>query len=769
MLEVDCGMSGSVAGMLLCDNGARVVKVEPSQGAPERQHPGHRVWNRGKESWVLDLQHPAQVAQLNQVLRRADVLIHRLSPSDARALHLNNEDLLTLNPRLVICAISSYGVQGRLSAYTDNDSLVHARFGLPHLQRGWFTGPSYISHPLASIGAAMLIVQGICGALLAKTHTQRGQIVEASLLGGLYTLTAYCVGDQVKLICSGGEKAFGPSPFYSMYECADGHWLQLGCIHRGFVKKAIEAMGLTRVLDDPRFGDGFGLPPGEVEDAMFDHVERAIKTKSFAEWAQILEAADVPTALVQETAALLKDPQYRLNGVTQVNDPVVGLMEQMGLPIRLSETPGQVKGAAPSLDAHALLPSEPEQAIVNHQPRAATSTQAPLIGIRVLEIANVIAGPLAGRLLADLGAEVIKLEALDGGDIARRNGSSAFLPLNSGKRGIAVDLRSTAGQALGQRLARWADVVIDNMRPGVAEKLGMGWELLRQLNPRLVYCHVTAFGSRGPYAHKPGLDPLAGALTGVQQTQGAYCGKPVYLEVAAVDHTTALLACNGVLLALLARERTGKGQRVETNLLDGAALINAHELTAYTGKPPRAGLPRTQWGLHALHGLYETADGWLCLTLERGNQWPALCEALARNDLYADIRFADATARLQHDEALTAAFTAAFRQHNTSEWLAKLESAGVPCAPVVADFNQHFVCDAQTVANEMIVTQQHATLGEVQMAHQWLRFSKTPIACTRPTPLLGQHTDDILTELGYSAAEIEALLAQRVIARESGT
>ena len=262
-------------------------------------------------------------------------------------------------PLFFLFSLLLSGFQGRLSAYTDNDSLVPSRFGLPHLPLFWFTGPSYISHPLASIGAAMLIVQGICGALLAKTHTQRGQIVEASLLGGLYTLTAYCVGDQVKLICSGGEKAFGPSPFYSMYECADGHWLQLGCIHRGFVKKAIEAMGLTRVLDDPRFGDGFGLPPGEVEDAMFDHVERAIKTKSFAEWAQILEAADVPTALVQETAALLKDPQYRLNGVTQVNDPVVGLMEQMGLPIRLSETPGQVKGAAPSLDAHALLPSEP--------------------------------------------------------------------------------------------------------------------------------------------------------------------------------------------------------------------------------------------------------------------------------------------------------------------------------------------------------------------------------------------------------------------------
>lgn len=464
-----------------------------------------------------------------------------------------------------------------------------------------------------------------------------------------------------------------------------------------------------------------------------------------AEWLQILTAADVPAAMVQETAALLKDPQYCLNGVAQVNDPMVGLIEQMGLPIRLSETPGQVKGAAPIFDAHAPLPSESMQGNVKHQTHAQASTLAPLKGIRVLEIANLIAGPMVGRLLADLGAEVIKLESVAGGDIARRKGSPGFLPLNSGKRGVAFNLRSTAGQPLGQHLARWADVVIDNMRPGVAETLGMGWELLGKLNPRLVYCHVTAFGSRGPYAHKPGLDPLAGALTGVQQIQGAYCGKAVYLQVAVVDHTTALLACNGVLLALIARERTEKGQRVETSLLDGAALINAHELTAYAGKPPRAGLPRTQWGLHALHSLYETADGWLCLTLEQKRQWPALCEALARYKLCADTRFADATARLQLDEALTAALTTAFCQHTTAWWIAKLETAGVPCAPVAADFNRNFVCDAQTVANEIIVTQQHATLGEVQMAHQWLRFSGAPNTCTRPTPLLGQHTDELLT------------------------
>lgn len=279
VLEMDCGIAGALAGMFLCDNGARVMKVEPPQGVQERQHSGHRVWNRRNESWMLDSQQPEHMAQWKQVLGRADVLIHRSLSAEARTLQLSVDELVEVNPRLVVCTISSYSRQGALSVRSDNDTLVDARFGLSHLQRGWFAGASYIVHPLASIGAAMLTVQGVCVALLARTHTRRGQIVEASLLGGLYALTTYCVGEHVKQDCTEGWRAFDPSPFYSMYECADGRWLALGCIYRGFVKKAIEAMGLTRVLGDTHFGDGFDLLAGEGEKEIFAHVACALKTK----------------------------------------------------------------------------------------------------------------------------------------------------------------------------------------------------------------------------------------------------------------------------------------------------------------------------------------------------------------------------------------------------------------------------------------------------------------------------------------------------------
>lgn len=776
ILEMDCGMAGAMAGMLLADNGARVVKLEPPGGARDRAHPGHRVWNRGKESVVLG---EDGMAGTRSLIAQADVLMLPSQADRTGMLNLALTGLPTLNSRLITCTIGGYGAAGLLAAHAANDALVAARFGLPMLQRGWFSGPSYIAHPLASIGSALLAVQGICAALLARDSSGRGQRIETSLLSGLYAMTAYAAGENVRPIRPEGWKAFGPTPFFSAYECADGRWLQLGCIHRGFAQKAIEAIGIPDVLDDARFGGGFGLPPGELEDELFERVTRTLKTRTFAEWSQRLETADVPFAIVQETDALLDDPQYRVNGIVQVNDPEVGAIEQMGLSIRLSDTPGHVRGPAPRLGQHAeqlnsMLGSEVHQPAGGDDVWSATRSDAPvpefgrppLVGIRVLEIANVIAGPMAGRFLADLGAEVVKLESPEGGDIARRNGSPAFLALNAGKQGIAVDLRTPAGQEIGRRLAGRADVVIDNMRPGVAEKLGMGWEQLRTINPRLIYCHATAFGSRGPYAHKPGLDPLAGALSGVQLIQGAYCGKPVYLQVAAVDHATSLLACNGILLALLARARTGYGQRLETSLLDGAAFINSHALARYDGKPPRPDLPRTQYGLHALYRLYQAADGWLCITVESETQWQALCRALGTPEFLADARFVDAFARRQNDDVLAMTLADTFKQRRAGEWVDLLSKAFVPCAPVVNEFLTAFISDPQSVANGLIAAHQHPTLGTVQVAHRWLRFSQTPIQCKAPAPLLGQHTRQVLVALGYTGEEIESLREQQVIGWE---
>lgn len=778
VVEVAAGVAGAMAGMLLADHGARVIKVEPAGGSPERRQFGHRVWDRGKESLILALGEPADRAALGCLLGRADVLLHSCTMSQARALGFDGEACQRLSPHLVTCAITGYGPAGPLADRAWHESLVSARMGRAWGQYGWQPGPSHVALPVLSVGAALLAVQGIAAALLARATTGVGQHVDTSLFAAAFAMSTPVVGGKL----SEEERAWsrrpvGPSPFYAAFACADGRWLHFGCIHAEFVRRAIEALGIAEAVkplaDDPEFGDGMRIRSDRLRDALFEIVERAVRTRPYDEWARLLEAADVPIALVRWPHEYLDDPQAQVNGVVEVRDTEVGRIRQIGPALRLSETPGRVRGPAPRLGEHtrALMAelggtrAHPSVAAAPGEARPVTSP--PLDGLRVLEIASLIAGPMAGRFLADLGADVVKLEPSDGGDIARRNGSPAFLPLNAGKRGVAVNLKLPEGRDVGHRLARWADVVIDNMRPGAAERLGMGWDELRVLNPRLIYCHVTAYGSRGPYAHRPGLDPLAGALAGVEMRQGGPSGKPVYLHFAAVDHVAALLACDGILMALLARARvrTGGGQRVETSLLDAAALLNA-DAVAHCESSPAPQMPCSQYGPHALDRVYETAAGWISLVAETDQEWRALCRALGAEGLVDDARFASASARAENDETLSAILVDALKRRTAEAWLTALDEAGAPCAPVVADYEKSFHLDPQVIANDMVVEHEHASLGRVRLSHRWLRFSATPTRRPAPPPLLGERTREVLAEIGYAEAEIDALRERGVVAWE---
>jgi len=766
--------------MLLADNGARVIKVEPPGGTPERSEPGHRVWDRGKESIVLDPRDAADRPKLERLLARADVLLHGLTAAGARALGLDHDRCAQMNSRLVTCAVTGYGPDGPLSERPWREALVSARTGRAAGQYGWCPGPSHVALPVLSVGAALLAVQGVVAALLARGSGGRGQHVATSVYAAAFAMSTPVVGGTLR----GEGRAWsrrpqGPSPFYGAFACADGEWLHFGCIHPEFVRRATEALGIgedvAELARDPEFGNGMRIRPEPLREQLFEVVARAVRRRPYAEWARILEAADVPFAPVRQPHQYLDDPQAQVNGVAEVRDPDAGAVRQIGPPVRLLDTPGQVRAGAPRLGEHT-------HAVVEEGVRDATSGARwradgdgrsggrvegapPLAGLRVLEIGSLIAGPMAGRFLADLGADVVKLEPPAGGDIARQNRSPAFLPLSAGKRGIAVDLKRPEGREVGRRLARRADVIIENMRPGAAERLGMGWDELRALHPRLVYCHVTAYGSRGPYAHRPGLDPLAGALAGVEMRQGGAAGKPAYLHFAAVDHAAALLATGGILMALLARERTGRGQRVETSLLDAAALLNADAISDHAPSSPVPA--RRQYGPHALHRLYGTATGWICVAAGSDQQWRSLCGALGLDELATDARFAAASARAANDEALSALLECAFKERTAEAWLAALEAAGVPSAPVVEDYEDRFHLDPEVAANDMVVEHEVAGLGTVRLPHRWLRFSMTPTRPPSRPPLLGEHTRAVLAEIDYAEAEIDALRERGVIAWEA--
>ena len=319
----------------------------------------------------------------------------------------------------------------------------------------------------------------------------------------------------------------------------------------------------------------------------------------------------------------------------------------------------------------------------------ADSAVLPLEGVRVLELAHLIAGPVCGMYLADMGADVIKVESRDAPDAGRdiyrlyRGGEGVLhLTVNRNKRGLGVDLRSEGGRAVFRRLAAGADVVIEAYRGGVAERLGIDWDSLAPLNPRLIYCSISAFGPRGPWREKPGLDSLAQALGGFMAITGERDGGPVLGGAPVADTLGALLAIQGILTALIARGRTGLGQRVDASLIDGMLPAHTARLSVFheTGQSPG------RWGSgHPEITPYSRLRGQGCLALRRGVGGPALA-ALLRGHRAAvladDPRFAARTDRLKHRAALDEILADVFRERTVSEWMDVLERADVLCAPV---------------------------------------------------------------------------------------
>jgi crotonobetainyl-CoA:carnitine CoA-transferase CaiB-like acyl-CoA transferase len=376
----------------------------------------------------------------------------------------------------------------------------------------------------------------------------------------------------------------------------------------------------------------------------------------------------------------------------------------------------------------------------------------PLAGIRVLDLTSYIAGSYAAMMLADLGAAVLKVEALEGDSFRELPG---FHGWNRGKRSLALNLKTREGREIVERLAAECDVAMENMRPGVADRLGVGAERLRGLNPRLVYCSVTGFGSSGPYCDRPGFDPLLQAMAGLMTLQG-FGGPPQYLRVAVTDYYTAALAAQAVLAALVARGRTGHGQHVETSLLHGVLALQSGNVVEYAGKP-------TALRDSPTYRLYQGSDGeWFFLACGNQSFWVKLCQALDLKHLADDPRFASWLLRNDNRDVLLPLLEAKFRSRPRAAWLATLASHDIPAAPVQS--LAEFLDDPAVRHHGMVHEYAHPEVGRLRLMGQPLAFSDTPAEDPGPPPTLGQHTEAILADLGYSAEAI-ADLRHRAIVR----
>jgi crotonobetainyl-CoA:carnitine CoA-transferase CaiB-like acyl-CoA transferase len=732
---------------------------------------GFIVWDRGKDVLPLDLDaavagigdgRSAPVNDAARTFRRliagADVLLDDLAPRSPHARLIDRSMLRRINQRLIAASITAYGKTGPLADEPAIDDLVLARMGVLGGMPGFRPAPVHVVHPLPSVGSAVLAGVGIAGALLARETTGRGRAVETSLMAGALLYHPKVDGERIPRHVFQTHPA-GSAPFYSNYRCADGRYVQLGCVHPRFIAIAAGLMGLGEKVKEPRFDQGRGgKTPADVQE-MRDAITAVMATRAAADWMDDFEKHDVPFAPCRLAEEGMEDAQVRQNGmVVDLDDPVRGRVTQMGVPIAFSATSGRIGGprAAKVLEAvpadwAGCAESEAEISAAASGPGAAALDGPPLAGVRILEITNLIAGPTCGRLLADLGADVIKLEP-PGGDMSRPIGRTYFYHVNFEKRSVCVDTSKPAGKAVVQRIAKSSDALVANLRPIATERMG----ITRELNPRLVETHLTGYGWTGPYAHRPGIDPLAQALMGLQRAQGGPENPPVFpAQLAPTDYTTGALGALGTILALYARKRTGVVQRIDANLLTGGILLSSAWFTRYAGKPERPLADKGQHGLSPFHRLYRLSDGWIYMVAQKKSERAALLAvaglSAGRLDELPPTGTHPAEAPLARDLAEVLA------DKPMAQTLAALRRGGVPCAEAQAGDSENFLEDPHAAANGMVAVRQHPKVGRIRVQWQSIQFPGSATTIGRATPLLGEHTAEVLAECGYAAPEIADL------------
>ena len=398
-----------------------------------------------------------------------------------------------------------------------------------------------------------------------------------------------------------------------------------------------------------------------------------------------------------------------------------------------------------------------------------TAGKGPLSGVKVIELCHVMAGPVCGLMLADMGADVIKVEKMPGGDDLRRtvppkigDEAASFMMMNRNKRGIAVNLKTEDGKRVLHRLLADADIVMENFSRGVMERMGLGYETLKELNPRLIYCAISGFGRTGPYADRGGFDLIAQGMSGLMSITGEGPGRPpVKVGAPVTDITAGILGAMGILAALHARTQTGKGQFVDTSLFE-AGIVHTFWQSAIalaTGVAP--GPMGSAHPLNAPYEAFATKDGYINLGAANQATWLRTIELLNRADLGEDPRFKEAAGRLVHREALAAELAVEFKKRTSAEWLAALEQVKVPAGPVLNVLQMH--ADEQTVARDMVLEVNHTRIGAMKTLGAPVKFSATPGGVRRGAPIFGEHTAEVLREHGFNRDDVEGMTASGAI------
>ena len=392
----------------------------------------------------------------------------------------------------------------------------------------------------------------------------------------------------------------------------------------------------------------------------------------------------------------------------------------------------------------------------------------PLFGMVVLDLSQILAGPVCGMMLADMGADVVKVEKPDGGDDNRRAGppfiggqGAGFMAANRNKRSLALNLRDESGRQVFERLLERADVVVENFRPGVMERLGIGYERLSKLKPSLIYCSISGHGGTGPYKDRGGFDLIAQGMSGLMSITGVPDGVPVKVGVPITDISAGILAANGVLCAYIHAQKTGQGQLVDTSLLEAGIAYTIWESSGYFADGEIPGPLGSAHRVLAPYQALRTSDGYINIGAANQRTWEQLCRAIGQEELIEDQRFKEPGDRKAREGELADLLEETFRGESTAYWLEAFEKVGMVAGPI-NDISQVYE-DPQVIAREMKVDLEDPDLGTLHNIGIPVKLSATPGRIRRRAPMLGEHSWEILTESGFAEKEIEELFGSGVV------
>jgi crotonobetainyl-CoA:carnitine CoA-transferase CaiB-like acyl-CoA transferase len=753
-------MAGAFATMLFADYGAEVIKVERPGGDVARRAGALRTWDRGKRSIVLDLADPADGAVLARLAADADVVLAGFRPGRLETLGISEAACRQANPGLVWCDLSGYGSTPDGPGHEGFEVLAAARLGVMAESPGHRDGPIFPGHPAVAYGTGFVVAIGTLAALRARLVTGLGDRVEVSFVDGVLASMGMNWWSERNLSFvaaktrTGGLDMGRRRMLLRRYECSDGVLVQVHTGAAGAFGRAMKAFGLDGVISpaDGPIETASELTDGDLE-ILADRLPPLFRSKPARYWMERLWAHEVACLPLQAPGLVFDDEQIRHAGVmTAVDDPELGPIEIVGAVIRFSDSPGGVRGPAPVLDADGESVRRDGWASPGLDGVVPTGSHggppdAPLAGVRIVEFSNWFASPYGNRILSDLGADVVKVEAVQGDPI--RPLPDPCEGANRGKRSLAIDLKAEAARDVLTRLIAQADVVQHNLRPGAAERLGIEYESARSANPRVVYGYAPGYGSSGPKARLQSFAPLLSGFVGLNHIAAGEGNEP-HSSFGNEDYYNGLLSATALLLALVHRERTGRGQYVESPQVH-SSVITTSEWFLRDGVPVSAlpVLDHEQMGWGPTWRVYQCLSGWLAVACASEAQTAALRSATGVPPS------ADAD-----PEALAAALTDAFFGAPAADWIGRLRGKGVPCEVVREDaWLAEFLLDDDNVKAGRSLEIEHPLHGRARAIGALVHLRDRPVPAGGRSPLLGEHSADVVRELGFGESEVAQLLA----------